>query len=398
MRILILSPKLPYPPKDGGAIATLSLAKGLAGSGMEVSILAFNTKKHFFPPESIPADLSEEIQFFTVPVDTTPGPLKGLLNLLFSNKPYISVRFESRKYRSKLLELLTSGNFNFVQMEGPYFESYLPEIRKFPVKVSLRAHNLEHEIWKRKSIHEQNPLKKWYFSILARRIARLEKNLLASIDLLIPISDRDGASLQKMHATPQMITIPTGFETSEYPFRPVPVKRDIFFLGALDWMPNQEGLEWFIRKVLPLVLEKEPGIVFHIAGRNAPGWLVEKLSHPSIHYHGEVEDAVSFITDHGIMVVPLLSGSGIRIKILEGMVTGKCIVTTDIGAEGIPATNGEHFFVAENEKDFADLVLEVLASNNKAEEAGRKARILVQEKFDTFVIANRLSDVYRKMI
>jgi len=397
MNVLILSTKLPYPPRDGGAIATLNLAAGLAEAGFNVSMLSFNTSKHYTDPDTIPDALREKITFYTVDKDISIHPLKALYNLLFSGKPYIAERYHDRQFRLKLNDLLVSGKFDVVQLEGPYLGQYIPDIRRnASARVSLRAHNVEHRIWEKRKEHAQGPLQKFYFGLLAKRIKRLEENITRSIDLLVPISAPDSGILNKEKEVPS-ITIPAGLDLKAYPEATPNAGSRICFIGALDWVPNQEGLAWFIDLVLPLLLSSHPGAELHVAGRNAPQGIVQLLSHPSIVYHGEVEDAKAYMRDFGILAVPLLTGSGIRIKILEGMAMGMCVVTTHTGAAGLPVQNGAHLFAEEEPEPFAGRLRELLDNPSKCNAIGKTARNMVQENFDTFAIASRLGAFYKKM-
>lgn len=397
MKLLILSTKLPYPPKDGGAIATLNLARGLADTGVEVSMLTFNTTKHYTNPADLPGELKGKITFHTIDRDTTIRILPALFNLVFSRKPYIAERYRDRKFRKKLTGLLASAPFGFVQLEGPYLAQYIPLIRRScSAKISLRAHNVEHRIWKKRREHETGLLRKLYYGLLAKRIRRLEEDTLRKIDLLIPISPNDAAILGKETSLPSII-IPAGLNMQEYQATAGDSGTDICFIGALDWSPNQEGLAWFIDLVLPALLKEKPGTRLHVAGRNAPPGLTSLLSHPAVVYHGEVEDAREYMSGYGILAVPLLTGSGIRIKILEGMAMGMCVVTTTTGAEGLPVRNGTHLFIEDDPEKFALRLLENLGDRSRQQAVGREARKMIQENFDTFTIASRLGALYNKM-
>ena len=399
MNILILSNKLPYPPIDGGAIATLNLAYGLAETGNRITLLAVNTKKHFFPVDRIPAEISSVMNFEAVTVDTSIRPVKLLLNLLFSSRPYIAQRFINKKFSKRLIQLLENDTFDIVQIEGPYMGYYIPIIRKYSsARIALRAHNLEHEIWKRKWMNEKNPLKKRYIRNLSHRIKKLEIWVLNSVDMLVAISHRDEELLKKLSPGIKSVTIPTGFNCTDYHPSPIPDTKDIFFIGALDWGPNQEGLQWFLKEVFHLLLKENPNLGFHIAGRNASDTFISKIAHPAITFHGEVENASQFMAEHMIMTVPLLSGSGIRIKILEGMALGKCIVTSSIGAEGIPAIDGKHLLIANDSVTFARKLSEAINNKKLVKDIAANARKLVQENFDTFAVASRLGDAYKEIL
>ncbi len=399
MKLLILSPKLPYPPKDGGAIATMNLATGLANTGIDVTVLSLNTKKHYFPPDKIPESLTSLIRFRAVDHKTSIRPLKALRNLLFSRKPYIAERFSSNDFARELKNLLSSEKFSFVQMEGPYLAEYLSLIRaSSDVRVSLRAHNVEHEIWERRWRNEKNLFTRTYLKNLARRIKKLETNIIREVDLLIAISEKDRKGLLSLGNGVKSVTIPAGLDLSSYvPVMPV-YENTICFIGALDWSPNQEGLRWMIKEVFPLLIRHNGQIMLHIAGRNAPPGFVEELFHPNIVYHGETSDAKAFMGKYKVMIVPLLTGSGIRIKILEGMAMGLCIVTTTIGAEGIPVEKEKQLIIEDHPELFAQKIQMVLDSQQLAASISRNARKLIEEKFDTFTIASDLKNIYKKMI
>jgi glycosyltransferase involved in cell wall biosynthesis len=398
MRVLILSSKLPYPAIDGGAIATLNLATGLANNGIDVSLLSFNTKKHFYPPEKIPASLCSSIDIHTINLDTAIRPIKAIFNYIFSTKPYIAKRFYNKAFKRKLIDLLSENKFDFVQLEGPYFDFYIPFIRKYSdAKISLRAHNIEHEIWQRRNMKESKFLIKIYITNLSKRIQKLEKALLHEIDLLIPISQRDGEKLKELNPLLEQITVPTGIDLMRYPSNNSESNRNIFFIGALDWAPNQEGLLWFINEVIPHLEKADDPVTVHIAGRNAPKDFIPKINHRLIKYYGEVADAKLFMSNFGVMAVPLLSGSGIRIKILEGMALGKCIVSTEIGIEGIPALDRKHLLLANEGKEFAESLLKILDNKELATSLSFEARKFIGEEFDSTVVARKLVEYYKKI-
>ena len=161
MKILVLANKLPFPPKDGGSIATLNMLTGLRDVGNELSCLALNTSKHAFPLENIPPEIGNSIRFMDVDCDNSIKPGHLLFNLLFAKTPYIAERFHIQEYRKALSDLLDKEHFDVIQLEGPYLGHYLADIRKrSEALISLRAHNVEHLIWKKKAVNEKSPLKK----------------------------------------------------------------------------------------------------------------------------------------------------------------------------------------------------------------------------------------------
>jgi glycosyltransferase involved in cell wall biosynthesis len=261
--------------------------------------------------------------------------------------------------------------------------------------LSLRAHNVEHEIWQRKAANARNTFLKYYFSLLARRIKKLETNVLELSDVLVSISDRDRGLLTVMKDI-KGITIPTGLNIKQYPAPKKPEFPSLFFIGALDWMPNQEGIMWFIEKVFPDIRKKMSGVNLHIAGRNSPDWLVAKLKGlESVIFHGEVEDAFDFMNNYAIFVSPLFTGSGIRIKILEGMMMQRAVVSTSLAIEGIPATDDINVIIADSAEEMISEILELCSNPTKYDIIARSAKEFVTENFNNFDSSKRLSEYYR---
>lgn len=401
MKVLILTSKVPYPPRDGGAIATLGLAQGLADAGADVSMLCLNTTRHPFQVENIPGEIKQNIRFYQIDIDTRIKPIPAFLNLLFSRKPYNAVRFESGPYSEKLQELLISENFDVVQLEGPYMGYYIPVIRNYSkALISLRAHNVEHDIWKGKSTGTRNILLKFYLKILSARIKRLEKKVLERIDILAAITRNDLENLLRFKMV-KSIVVPAGIDPLGYPEPEKPDYPSVFFIGALDWLPNQEGLMWFIENVLPLVRSTNPDICLNVAGRNAPPGLQRKLYSiraEGVLFHGEVDDAYAFMNRYAVFVSPLSTGSGIRIKILEGMMMKRVIVATSIAAEGIPVSDRENIILANEPEEMAKKILWLCSNREEYDRIAEKSREFVLQNFNNLAASKKLFELYRSTI
>jgi polysaccharide biosynthesis protein PslH len=395
MNILQIANKFPYPPKDGGSIATLSLSKSFASLGHRVTVLAINTSKHFSNPSDIPADLSDQIRFISVKVDTDIRIFQMARNFLFSGMPYNAERFISPEFDLKLKELLTSEKFDIIQLEGLYLAPYIRTIRDHSAaKVVMRAHNIEHEIWQRTAL-QQKGLKKIYIRDLANRIKRMEVKYLNLYDAVLPITGRDGEMLKKFGCRLPSHVVPLGVDAGELiPDNSKLEFPSVFHIGALDWIPNQEGLTWFFENVWDKILKKHPGLHFYLAGRNAPKHY-KGLPYPNIIFSGEVEDAYEFIRNKAVMIVPILSGSGMRIKIIEGMALAKAIVTTSIGTEGIATTHGKDILIADDPVQFARNVCDLVEKRDFCMEIGENARNFVTRHYDNFAITSSLTEFYQ---
>lgn len=396
MKILIVTNKVPYPTKDGGAIATLNLALGLASVGAEVTLLTINTIKHFYPLENIPSEITNTIAIKGVTLDTTIKPLTALYNLLFSSKPYNAVRFESKEFANLIREELEQNQFDIVQLEGPYLAPYINIIRNGSnVPIVLRAHNLEHEIWKRTADITPNLFKKNYLRTLAKRIKRMEINTLQQVDGVIPITEKDASCFNQWNPSIPRMVAPTGLNDLQLTPNPLPIKgNSLFHLGGLDWLPNQDGIRWFISSCWPYIRKAVPEAKFYVAGRNAPDAFINSISQPGIEYLGEVENAQQFMQTHGVMVVPLLSGSGMRIKIIEGMATSIPIVATSIAVEGIPAQSEKELIVADSADEITKACVRLLQNRELASELAQCGGDFARKNYDNNAISIKLIGFY----
>jgi polysaccharide biosynthesis protein PslH len=167
----------------------------------------------------------------------------------------------------------------------------------------------------------------------------------------------------------------------------------ISFIGSLDWQPNVEGLRWFLNETWATLHAAFPNLEFHIAGRNMPAE-IKNLQLKNVFAHGEVPDAQAFISKYSLMLVPLLSGGGMRAKILEGMALGKVVLSTAIGIEGIPVTNGEHAYIADNTEEFRAAIHYCYAQNGELRQMGEQARAFINYHYDNKNIALQLMRFY----
>jgi glycosyltransferase involved in cell wall biosynthesis len=399
MKILQLTNKPPYPDKDGGAIATLNLTRGLARNGHEVTVLFMYTLKHAVKIGEIPPEVRNLADFRDVFVPAAISAPAALANLLFSGQPYNAVRFISGDYSEALKKLLLEKKFDIIQLEGLYLCPYIPLIRKYSeALIAYRAHNVEHEIWER-TMALTAGFKKFYIRNLAARIRKFELKWLNHYDLLVPITERDGnilnrlGNLKPVHVSPTGInkeTMKSGRTTIEFP--------SLFHLGSLEWAPNQEGLLWFLHQCWPKIRERFPDLKFYIAGRNAPGWLIARFNLPGVVFEGEVADAYTFMDSRAIMAVPLLSGSGMRIKIIEGMAMGKAIVSTSTGAEGIGTTHNKNIMIADTPEEFTDAICRLVTGRELFNSLSRESILFIHENFDNLAIAGKLAGFYKNSL
>lgn len=396
MRILQLHNKLPYPPKDGGSIAIWNLSKELSQPPNSLTLLAMNTRKHYFRVQDIPDNERDTMSIQAVDVEA-PVKFSALVtNLLFSSQPYNAVRFINKEYRKKLIAILRDQVFDVIQLEGLYVLPYIPVIRKYSgAVIAYRAHNVEHEIWSRIKANEPSVYKRRYLSILVNRLRRFELNWINQADLVMPITSRDGSEFRAMGCNKPMHVCPAAVNLTQV--IPQPRKAEypsLFYIGALDWAPNQEGLVWFFDNLWHKVNQQFPNVTLHIAGRNCPGWLRSIIDQPGVEFLGEVDNAYELMNRYAVMIAPLFSGSGMRVKIIEGMALGKTIITTTIGTEGIETTHNQNILIANNAEEYIRHIAQALTNRAQCDLIGKNAMDFVRKHYDARQIARNLIRFY----
>lgn len=397
MHVLLLAKKNPYPDRDGEAIAVLQMAKGLAEAGCEVSVLYMNTPKHHCAVTEIPAALRKKITFYAVEVNNAVTAV-GAIQSLVQRIPYHVNRFYSVDFKNKLLQLVQQHSFDIIQAEGLYLVQYFTALRIHThAKLIYRSHNIEAEIWQNIGDNSAQNIKKWYLRKQAKKLLQYEKQITQFIDAIVPIATADAIFYKQLNTTMPVHHAPTGVQLSATVAESATINYNtLYFIGGLDWLPNVEGLQWFIHQVFATIQQQFPNVILHIAGRNGSNnW--QQLNNTQIIYHGEVDDAAAFASDKYICVVPLLSGSGMKIKIIEAMHLGKPVITTQKGAKGMPDGIAAHIYIAHDAAQFITLLQQLLNNNNEAILNAKKAQQFVINTLSNRQIANQLIQFYQTL-
>lgn len=400
MKILQLCHKVPFPPYDGGTIAMNNITQGLLSEGHRVKVLAVETPKHRVLSEDMPEDYLKSVDFESVFIDTTLS-FWAAFKTIFTRKSYQVSRFYSKGFANKLAEILQKETFDIIQLESIFMAPYLPVIRQFSTaKIVLRNHNIEHLIWHRVINNEPNPLKRWAIRYFSRQLKRYECNLGSQIDAFAAISEPDYQFFKECYHNIPGTVIPFGVDLENYPenedYMPSGTP-ELFHVGSMNWLPNVEGIEWFLDEVWPQIHEKFPEITFTVAGRQIPEKISQRADNNVI-IAGEVASANDFMAEKDIMIVPLLSGSGVRVKIIEGMALGKTIITTAIGAEGLAVEHGKNILIANTPDEFLECISKCVASPDICTILGENARNFVALNHNNDLITNRLIEFYGTLL
>lgn len=375
-----------------------NLTRGLLQLGHTVKVLCISTPKQPLELKQVPADHAEQTRMEGVFVDTSVNIVDAFTDLITSDNYNIS-RFFSPDMDIRLIRLLTEETFDVVQLESLFMTPYIPTIRRYSkAHIVLRSHNLEHVIQDRIASGERNLIKRPYRRFLANQLKAYEMEVLERVDGVAAISPSDAAHFLEHCSSTPVTTIPFGVDPSEYPFAELlrRKKPELFHLGSMDWSPNEEGVRWLLSSVWPKVMKKRPYARLNLAGNKMPKDLVEATI-DGVRIKGRVKDALAYMAAGDIMVVPLFSAGGMRVKIIEGMAMGKAIIATPIGAEGIAHTNGKNILLARTIPEFTDAIVGLLDDPDRVAELGLEARKLVMTKYANEHIVRDLVAFYKHL-
>lgn len=411
MRILFLCNKSPFPPREGGPMAMNMFIEGLIKAGHQVKVLAINSYKFNISPADIPVRYKEKTGIELIDVNLKLNPLSALTALILKKSYHVS-RFISGNFDKRLVSVLQDGHFDIVQLETLFMCPYINTIRQYSTaKIVLRAHNIEHLIWERIASETSNPLKKWYLSQLAHSLRKYEEQAIIQVDGILPITSTDAeyfeTCLQKQNGNDnpeksnsslmkpvRIQEIPFGVDVSDYEYPDVALEfPSLFSLGSMNWIPNQEGIRWFLDQVWPDIHRQFPHLKYYLAGRAMPVWM-QTLNLPNVIVLGEIESASRFLAEKAIMIVPLFSGSGIRIKIIEGMAAGKTVISTTLGAEGIKYTHLSNILIADAPCEFFEMISISVSQPGTSEKVGAAARHLIKTEYKPAILIEKLVSFY----
>jgi len=388
MKILLTLRQPLYPADTGGKVRSLNIFSRL---GKRASIHAVSFADPVAEAESI-RKMQEAFESYThVPWQETqkysPKFYKQLLANQFSSLPYFLAKCCLPPFQSTVEDLLAKEHFDllfcdFLHTAAPLLQcSFRPKI--------VFEHNVEFQLRKRKWQVEKHPVRKIVFGSEWKKTRPLEAQVCRSFDHVLAVSDEDRQTIRQEFGVDHTSTLPTGVDTDF--FRPrgnhsVPGR--LVFVGSMDWDPNEDGVLWFLQNVYPLIRQAVPYVSFVVVGRDpSPRFRAIAAKAPAVEVTGAVPDVRPYLSQAEVVVVPLRVGGGTRIKIPEAMAMAKAVVSTPIGAEGLPFQDGKQIRLAEQPLDFADAIIQLLrkASLRKAIESAARKEVVANHGWETVV-------------
>jgi polysaccharide biosynthesis protein PslH len=390
MKILWLNSGLLLPLNKGGRLRTWHLMRHLAPKH-DITYLSFAEPGQRHEDRVGMREVCNVLE--TVP---RTDPAKGTLAFyadaarhIVDPLPYAVGKYRSAEYAAQVRRFLDAGGFDVIVAD------FLPPVanlpRSLPVPSVLFTHNVEAEIWRRHVENTTNPFSRTLMTQQWNRMLRFEREALSRFDLVLAVSDADSQTFERLYPGAlrrPVHVVQTGVDTSY--FTPMPGSErpaHLVFTGSMDWLPNEDGMIYFVREILPRIRQVEPDATLSIIGR-APTPAVKALAEGSgIQVTGRVDDVRPHVAKGTVYVVPLRIGGGTRLKIFEAMSMAKAVVSTTVGAEGLPVTTGRDIVIADDPARFAQAVVHLIRDEASRRRIESAARELVVEKYDWAAVA-----------
>jgi glycosyltransferase involved in cell wall biosynthesis len=395
LRILWLKTELLHPVDKGGKIRTYNMLKELARDH-RITYLTLDDGTASASDRTAAREYCHEL--VCIPHrhrdKFTPGFYADLTMNLFSRYPYAVKKYESPEMRREVEERVNAGAVDVVVCD------FLAPALNVPANLEcgtvLFQHNVEAMIWKRHCEVQRNPLKKAYLRGQWVKMRDLEEQACHRFDQVIAVSAEDREQMKQDYRVDSVSDVPTGVDT-EF-FRPsgeeIVNPHGLVFTGSMDWLPNEDGIRYFVDEILPLIKQRIPDVTLTVVGRNPYPSLVElSKSNDSIVVTGRVDDVRPFMERAAVYIVPLRVGGGTRLKIFEAMAMERAIVSTTIGAEGLPIKHGEELIVEDTPEGFANSVVRLFQDQDLARQLGERAANKVRSTFGWGPVAERFAEL-----
>ncbi|MBO6522721.1 MAG: glycosyltransferase family 4 protein [Balneolaceae bacterium] len=394
MKILQITPRLPFPTTDGGAVYIFNTTKFLAELGHEITLASFISNKHAQDEGGI----SEYAKVHTIDGQFSPYGFLAALKSSILRKPITITHRMNRKLMCTVLKEINTAP-DIILLEGLHTAEFFDDVRlKFPdIPIILRQSNVEYLLLVRNAKTNSNPFIKLFLLDQARLMKKYELAAMSKADAVTAISSYDKAVYLDDLPELDCFVSPAGSEI--YPFAKKNRKQlSLLAISNWRWSPNLEGIKWFLEEIWPLVISQHPKVHLDIVGEGLPKELLKKHGSYNIQYHGFVKDLEPYRHSATLFIAPLLSGSGMKLKVIEGLASGLPLITTSIGAEGIDIQDKVHYMNADSAREFVDKISLVLTDIALQKKLSENAIQVIQQNYDWLSITKRLESFLQKVI
>jgi glycosyltransferase involved in cell wall biosynthesis len=397
MKILFITPKIPYPAVDGHTKSMWGVIKYLSLLGHKIDLVCY---KQNVNPEPLKSEIEKFAELNVLDVHTK-NSLVGALKNMFSPFPYNLYKYKRKELAKFLEDYLQNNKVDIIHVTNSHMGWVIDIIRKLTkVPVILRQENLELMIMKRFYETQKNPLLKLYAFIQYKKFLEYEPRLCSKFDKCIMMSDEDEKQLKILNPNVKSIVIPLGIEKELLSIsKGEPQPFSLVHIGSLQWYPNREGLDWFLNDIFPEVLKKYPHAKLYLYGGGVPQnfHLPENIKQNVI-VKGFVEDIWKELKDKSLAVIPLRIGSGIRVKIMEMLAVGINIITTSLGKEGLEVEDGKELLVADSPGEFAEKIINFFENKFDSSQMSSTGRSFIEKKYLWENISQKFEQTYFELI
>ena len=394
MKILFLSPTVPFPLTDGGRIRVFNLLKQIAEKS-DITLIALETQPTDAEGVAALQQLGVQVHLVRNAPTLPRVSLRTLINAFCRRQPITVARYDLLAYRQKFRELIATENYDLVHYEMFHTAQFHTETDLPGV---LSQQNVDSEIWRRLCDETTHPFHKFAYWTQQRAFQRYERVLSPKFDAVTCTSDIDAAVFQHHCAEDAIAIIPNGVDVTHFqPDFASESAAHLIYIGSMDWYPNEDAVAFFADEILPRIQNEVPDVQFSIVGGN-PSARVQKLAErDGVVVTGRVSEIKPYFAEATVFVVPLRIGSGTRLKILEALAMGKAVVSTSVGAEGLDLKDGDEIFMADAPKPFAEAVTRLLTDRALRRGIGENGRARVEKDYDWRSIAEKLHQRYTEI-
>jgi sugar transferase (PEP-CTERM/EpsH1 system associated) len=387
-----------YPPNIGGRIRSYRILKALARRH-SITLFTFYAATKDDLHSVLEREFNRVVLMpLSIPAGRTFREALSYARYLSSPLPYTVSKFCKPEVAQRLLQLVGETQPDVIVCDFVVAAQSIPW--NLPIPKIVFTHNVEAAIWRHHYKVAENPFWKLLSWREYRAMERFERDCLKRANHVLTVSDHDRDIFSKVIDPSRITVIPTGVDV-EY-FRPSPDREQLttlVFSGAMDWMPNEDAMVYFIKRIWPRIRMQIPNASLCVVGRNPSRALLElAASHQGIEITGIVEDIRPFVHRAAVYVVPLRIGGGTRLKIFEAMAMGKAVVSTTIGAEGLPVHPGQDILISDDPEEFADTTIRLLGDPVRREELGRTARELVNRTYSWDAVVQPFETVLNALV
>jgi polysaccharide biosynthesis protein PslH len=394
MKILWVNTNFLHPTTKGGQIRTLEMLRHLH-LRHEIHYVAIADPAQPQGPARAHEYCSKAYPFpYLIPRKRSPAFLRQVAAGIFSQTPLAVSRFHPPGMRRFLEDLIHTKRFDRGVVDHLAPTAYFPDL---PHAV-LFQHNVETIIWQRRVEHSSSPLHRWYFRLQAHRMFEFERRVCHAAGQIVAVSPADASAMRELFGVSRVSEIPTGVNL-EYFRHPgtsaaASATTDLVFVGSMDWLPNVDGVLYFVREILPLIRRRRPECSLAIVGRTPPPTITALAERaPRIRVTGTVPDIRPYLWGAAVSIVPLRIGGGTRLKIYEAMAARVPVVSTSIGAEGLTVHPPTDIRIGDTSRDFADRCLELLSDSEQRRQMATAAWEMVSASFSWERVSRCFEDI-----